>query len=112
MMQAQKRIEVLPPIEHCLDVWLWRDPGIPNDVLEVRRSPMVETTDDWYAPVIDFLASKCSREISWETVEDPGYFYGEYYRTEYVIYEMCPGGTIDHNCARMRRNEHWLTTGQ
>jgi hypothetical protein len=111
-MQTQKRTAVVEPIQHCLEAWLWQAPTIANDILEVLRSPMVETTDDWYSPISNFLTDRCSREINWDTKEDPDFFLGECIRTEYRIYPECPGERVEHNCAKMRRNDQWLNTGQ
>lgn len=85
-----------------IEASVWRSPHTLNPLLEVLASPVVEETDDCYAPVIDFLSAHCTRETDWGRFTNPNYFFGESIRTEYQVFTVCPGESVEHNCVHAR----------
>lgn len=85
-----------------IEASLWRHPSVINDLFEVLISPVVEETDECYQPVLDFLSVHCTREVDWDREDSDDFFFGECIRTEYRVYAVCPGGSIEHNCACVR----------
>jgi hypothetical protein len=67
---------------------------------------LVEETDAAYAPVADFLADHCTKEINWDSFENPDFMFGECVYTEYRVFTQCPGDGIEHNCVNARKERY------
>jgi hypothetical protein len=94
------RPELLVRRPHYLDAaWTYGD---CVDYLSIYRSPVVETIDEWYAPIVEALSRRCYQIELQEIIRDPDFVLGRVVWTLATVYSACPGEDVTHLCAYSR----------
>lgn len=72
------------------------------DYLSIYRSPVVETIDEWYEPVVEALSQRCYQVELQEIIRDPDFVLGRVVWTLVTVHCVCPGEDVAHLCAYLR----------
>jgi hypothetical protein len=81
-----------------------------DQTLSVNRSVIVREDDDLYAPVREALYSKCSTELSSETVQDREMMFGRAVRSKWKLWAECPAKP--HDCVALPIPEQEAPVGE
>lgn len=81
-----------------------------DNVLSIYHSPLVEWTDDSFAPVLDTLGQVCNVARSHRIEKNPNMMFGQGVDVEYMLYPVCPGNEVKHDCAMRDKEKICQTT--
>lgn len=97
MPKSTPNIDKFPFIE----AHAWETPDSDDHVLEVLASTALKATSEKRYPVRDYLASHCSCEVHREKIKDATWMFGSYIWTKYLVFKVCPGECVSHDCVQV-----------